>query len=280
MMLASSSTSSRMRLAAWSTSNSVMSSPPVMLISRPRAPAMLVSSSSGLLIAASAARMARFSPSASPVPIIALPISAITVRMSAKSRLTRPGATIRSVTPRTPMYSTLSAILNASFQPVRSLASRKRFWFGITISVSTNCCSSSMPSSAARARRGPSKVNGLVTTPTVRMLRSRAMRAITGAAPVPVPPPMPAVMNTMCAPSRWRYSSSAASSAAARPISGFAPAPRPWVMCGPELDAAIRLRVHAIAAHRCWRPRTRHPGGSSRSCCRRHWCRRRQRRSR
>ena len=30
------------------------------------------------------------------------------------------------------------------------------------------------------------------------------MRAITGAAPVPVPPPMPAVMNTMCAPSRWR----------------------------------------------------------------------------
>ena len=103
MMLASSSTSSRMRLAAWSTSNSVRSSPPVMLISRPRAPAMLVSSSSGLLIAASAARTARFSPSASPVPIIALPISAITVRMSAKSRLTSPGAIIRSVTPRTPM---------------------------------------------------------------------------------------------------------------------------------------------------------------------------------
>ncbi len=88
-------------------------------------------------MAASAARMARFSPSASPVPIIALPISAITVRMSAKSRLTRPGAIIRSVTPRTPMYSTWSAILNASFQPVRSLARRNRFWFGITISVST-----------------------------------------------------------------------------------------------------------------------------------------------
>ncbi len=106
MMLASSATSSRMRLAAWSTSNSVMSSPPVMLISRPRAPAMLVSSSKGLLIAASAARMARFSPSDSPVPIMALPISAITVRMSAKSRFTRPGATIRSVTPRTPIYRT------------------------------------------------------------------------------------------------------------------------------------------------------------------------------
>ena len=50
----------------------------------------------------------------------------------------------------------------------------------------------------------PSKSKGLVTTPTVRMPRSRAMRAITGAAPVPVPPPMPAVMKTMCEPSRWR----------------------------------------------------------------------------
>jgi hypothetical protein len=29
---------------------------------------------------------------------------------------------------------------------------------------------------------------------------SRAARAITGAAPVPVPPPMPAVMNTMFEP--------------------------------------------------------------------------------
>ena len=44
-----------------------------------------------------------------------------------------------------------------------------------------------------RMRRWPSKWNGLVTTPTVRMPRSRAVLAITGAAPVPVPPPMPAV---------------------------------------------------------------------------------------
>jgi hypothetical protein len=29
---------------------------------------------------------------------------------------------------------------------------------------------------------------------------SRAARAMTGAAPVPVPPPMPAAMKTMCAP--------------------------------------------------------------------------------
>ncbi len=42
-------------------------------------------------------------------------------------------------------------------------------------------------------RRTPSNWNGLVTTPTVRMPISRAARAMTGAAPVPVPPPMPAV---------------------------------------------------------------------------------------
>ena len=48
----------------------------------------------------------------------------------------------------------------------------------------------------------PSNWKGLVTTPTVRMPRSRAALAMIGAAPVPVPPPMPAVMNTMCAPSR------------------------------------------------------------------------------
>ena len=48
-------------------------------------------------------------------------------------------------------------------------------------------------------RRTPSKWNGLVTTPTVRMPSSRATLAMTGAAPVPVPPPMPAVTKP-CAP--------------------------------------------------------------------------------
>ena len=57
MMLASGSTSSRMRLAASSTSNSVRSSPPVIEISTPLAPFIETSSSSGLAIAASAARM-------------------------------------------------------------------------------------------------------------------------------------------------------------------------------------------------------------------------------
>ena len=53
---------------------------------------------------------------------------------------------------------------------------------------------------APRVMRLPSKANGLVTTATVRMPSSRATSATTGAAPVPVPPPMPAVMNTMLAP--------------------------------------------------------------------------------
>jgi hypothetical protein len=79
---------------------------------------------------------------------------------------------------------------------------RNRFWFGMMMSVSTAFCSSEMPASATRIRRTPSNWNGLVTTPTVRMPMSRAARAMTGAAPVPVPPPMPAVTKTMCAPER------------------------------------------------------------------------------
>ena len=202
MMLASESTSSRMRVAASSTSYSVRSLPPVMEMSRPRAPRMVVSSSSGLEIAASAAASARFSPEASPVPIIALPISRMTVRTSAKSRLMRPSLTMRSVMQATPEYSTWSAMAKASAKVVFSLATRKRFWLGMMRSVSTYLESSWMPASAMSMRRAPSKWKGLVMTPTERMPISRVMRAMTGAAPVPVPPPMPAVMKAMCAPFR------------------------------------------------------------------------------
>jgi hypothetical protein len=51
-----------------------------------------------------------------------------------------------------------------------------------------------------------------------------------GAAPVPVPPPMPAAMKHMWAPSSACSISMIASSAAALPISGREPAPRPWVI--------------------------------------------------
>ena len=70
-----------------------------MMFSRiPVAPS-IVSSSSGLSIAALAASTARVSPVEAPIPIIAEPASDITVRTSAKSRLIRPGIVIRSVIP-------------------------------------------------------------------------------------------------------------------------------------------------------------------------------------
>ena len=82
-----------------------------------------------------------------------------------------------------------------------------------------------------------------MTTPTVKMPRSRVDLAITGAAPVPVPPPMPAVMNTMWLFWMWSMISSLASAAASRPISGLDPAPRPWVAVTTQLNPPFRQRV-------------------------------------
>ena len=90
-----------------------------------------------------------------------------------------------------------------------------------------------MPSSARRRRCAPSKLNGRVTTPTVRAPCSRAVWAMIGAPPVPVPPPSPAVTNTMSAPRTASFSSSRLSSAAAAPTRGSAPAPRPLVRLPP-----------------------------------------------
>jgi hypothetical protein len=83
---------------------------------------------------------------------------------------------------------------------------------------------------------------------------SLATRAITGAAPVPVPPPMPAVMNSMCAPSMAVRMSSTASSAASRPFSGLLPAPRPvppsWmVLCAGAARERLRIGVGADELH-------------------------------
>ena len=77
-----------------------------------------------------------------------------------------------------------------------------------------------MPSSAELARRRPSKANGRVTTPMVSAPSDRAIRATTGAPPVPVPPPSPAVTKTMSAPLRTSSISSAWSSAARVPDLG------------------------------------------------------------
>ena len=229
MMLALVWAAARTLSTASSSSKRVRSRPPVTLISTPRAPSTELSSSRGLAIAASAASMARRGPSASPAPMIALPVWVMTLRKSAKSRLISPGLTIRSVTPRTPAQSTLSALWKASATEVFSVAILKRFWFGMTIRVSTWCSRSSIPSSATSMRSSPSKRKGLVTTATVRTPFLRIASATIGAAPVPVPPPMPAAMKTRLAPAMAERISSRDSSAAARPTSGRPPAPRPPV---------------------------------------------------
>ncbi len=184
-------------------------------------------------MAISAASTARLSPRAEPMPISADPAPLMTDFTSAKSRLISPGVVIRSVMPDTPCSSTWSADLNAS----RTLMLRSEIdssrSLGMTMRVSTSLRSSSMPVSADSARRRPSKPNGRVTTPMVRAPIDRAMRATTGAPPVPVPPPSPAVTKTMSAPRRTSSISSAWSSAARLPTSGLAPAPRPRVSSRP-----------------------------------------------
>src|SRR6059036_3114389 len=99
----------------------------------------------------------------------------------------------------------------------------------MTMVVSLNLRSLSRPASAFSIRMRPSDLNGIVTTPIVRAPSSLATRATYCAEPVPVPPPMPAVMNTTWEPRRKSRISSSFSWAACSPTSGSAPAPRPFV---------------------------------------------------
>ena len=199
MMLASGWAAADTAFAASLTSHSERLSPPVMDRRILRAPSMLVSSS-GEATACSAAATARFSPVPMPIPSSAFPASAMIVRTSAKSRLMRPGSVTRSETPCTPWRSTSSATRNASTIVVCLSSTDSSRLFGTTIRVSTSWLSASTPASAVVSRRTPSNWNGLVTMPTVSAPSSRAMRATTGAAPVPVPPPAPEAMNTMSEP--------------------------------------------------------------------------------
>ena len=77
-------------------------------------------------------------------------------------------------------------------------------------------------------------MNGRVITPTVRAPCSLAIRATIPAAPVPVPPPIPAVMKIMSAPLSVSAIASSLSSADFFPTSGIEPAPRPRVNFGPN----------------------------------------------
>ena len=184
-------------------------------------------------MAARAALTARPSPLERPMPMMAVPALAMIIRTSAKSVLMRPGTVMRSVMPRTPWRSTSSATLKALTIEVLSLDTVSSRSFGMTIRVSTFSFNTWMPLSACSARRRPSKLNGRVTTPMVTAPKALATSATTGAAPVPVPPPLPAVMKTMSAPDSASSISARCSSAAWRPISGSLPAPRPRVSLRP-----------------------------------------------
>ncbi|SKH11882.1 Uncharacterised protein [Mycobacteroides abscessus subsp. bolletii] len=190
-------------------------------------------SSSGELMAVSAALSARPSPRDEPIPIRALPAPDMTLLTSAKSTLIRPGVVMRSVMPWTPLSNTSSALRNASMSETAASPICSSRSLGMTMRVSQLSRSEVMPSSACPLRRLPSNENGRVTTPMVSAPSLRAMLATTGAPPVPVPPPSPAVTKTISAPLRSSSISSLASSAALRPTSGSAPAPRPRVESRP-----------------------------------------------
>ena len=231
-MLASGSAACATTSAASLISLRARSLPPVMLSKTPFAPSMLMSSS-GLEIANRAASWARVSPVPRPMAINAPPESDMIALTSAKSRLMRPGSVMSSLIPWMPWRKTSSTSMNACSSVVlRSITSSNRS-LGMVISVSTRSRSCAMPSSAFLARWRPSKLNGLVTTPTVSAPCSFEICAITGAAPVPVPPPIPAAMNTMSALRTICAISSALSSAAFSPVFGLPPAPRPRVNFSP-----------------------------------------------
>jgi hypothetical protein len=143
---------------------------------------------------------------------------------------------------------TSSAFLKVSTIDELRPATASRRWLGMVIRVSTLAFSSRNPSSACLDRRLPSNMNGLVTTPTVRQPSSFATLATTGAAPVPVPPPIPAVTKIMSAPPRCSARRSTSSSAARLPTSGLPPAPRPRVSFSPSCSFTAAKFVRSACA--------------------------------
>ena len=113
---------------------------------------------------------------------------------------------------------------------VSSATSCSNLSFDTTIKVSTRSRNNSIASSACFILRRPSKAKGLVTIPTVKHPHSFfAISATTGAAPDPVPPPIPAVIKTRSEPCIIFFNSNVFSNAASFPIDGFPPAPNPRV---------------------------------------------------
>mmetsp|Transcript_4911 Transcript_4911/g.11243 ORF Transcript_4911/g.11243 Transcript_4911/m.11243 type:complete len:283 (-) Transcript_4911:583-1431(-) len=200
-----------------------------------RLASLIGKSNRGEEMAATAASVARVRPDPVPTPISAVPASFITARTSAKSTLTNPVLMIISEIPTTPCRRISSATKNASVTGVFSGTILKSLSLLTTINVSTCFLNSLIAASACCIRFLPSNAKGLVTTPTVKHPSSRAISATTGPAPLPVPPPMPAVMNTISLPLQICDISLWFSLADSAPTEGRPPAPRPRVIMRPML---------------------------------------------
>ena len=232
MMFASGSASSWILLAILLISCIPISYPPQTYRRMDLAPSIDVSRR-GLSIAFLTASSILLSPVPRPTPMWATPLPSMIVLTSAKSTLTIPYSEMRSEMPWTPCLSTSSAIENASSIVVFFSLESISLSLGIITRESTKFVRYWIPFVALFQRFLPSNENGLVTTATVSAPQSIAALAMIGAAPVPVPPPIPAVTNTISASCRYPEISSRVSSAAFCPISGLAPAPRPPVSFSP-----------------------------------------------
>mmetsp|Transcript_13996 Transcript_13996/g.27910 ORF Transcript_13996/g.27910 Transcript_13996/m.27910 type:complete len:286 (-) Transcript_13996:178-1035(-) len=200
-------------------------------------------SRSGLLMAALAASSALVFPVPVPMPMRAVPASPMTERTSAKSTLMRPGRTMISEMPTTPWRRMSSATAKARSTGVFAGMISRSLSFDTTMTVSTFFLSSAMAALAWLILLLPSKPKGLVTTPTVRAPDSLAISATTGAAPEPVPPPMPEVTKQRSEPDTMAPISARDSSAALQPISGIPPAPSPLVTSLPMLRTLAPLAL-------------------------------------
>src|SRR3989338_2504627 len=101
----------------------------------------------------------------------------------------------------------------------------------MTVSHSFTSC---LRPQSAFFSRALSREKGYVTIATTIAPSSFAMRATTGAAPVPVPPPIPAHRNTSWLSPSVCLSISLLASAHFCPTSGKPPAPSPFVMEAPS----------------------------------------------
>ena len=184
------------------------------------------------------------------MPMMAVPALARTMRTSAKSVLIWPGMVMRSVMPWTPCSSTSSAILNAFTIDVFSVDTVRSRSLGMMMMASTFSFRFWMPASAWTERRRPFEGEG----PGDHADGERAdgtwrSRPPPGRRPVPVPPPLPAVMKTMSAPLSASSISARCSSAACAADLGVAPGPEPPGQLPPDVELQVgvaheqRLRV-------------------------------------